>query len=458
MFDGLSNKFTDLFNNILGSKHISKKDVEKALNIIRESLIDADVAPSVIDVISDRIGKICLGDKVLKSLDPTKMIIKATNDVLIDILGGALEANAELYLDNVPSVIMMVGLQGAGKTTSTAKLALHLRERRKKKVLVASLDIYRPAAQEQLKIIAQQNNIDSLEIISNENPLEITSRAIKKSAGYDVLILDTAGRLHVDESLIKELVQVKKFAKPSETILVADAMLGQDALYIAEKFNNDVGLTGVMATRVDGDARGGAIISMKYITGCSIKFVGTGEKAKDLEQFHPERAASKILGMGDIVSVVEKAQEQIEEEDMMRMVKRVQKGLFNFNDMLRYYNMIGKMGGLRSLLGYLPMMGGLKDNLSGFDDSTIKKDKAIISSMTPAERQFPKLLNIVSRKLRISKGAGVKTHDIGAIVKRQQQIQKVFAKLKNVDMNNLGMDMNALNNIDMQSIMSMLKK
>jgi signal recognition particle subunit SRP54 len=332
-----------------------------------------------------------------------------------------------------PVVVMMVGLQGSGKTTSTGKLALRLRTKQGKKVLVASLDVYRPAAQQQLEQVAKKAEVASLPIVAGEKPLQITERALKAARleGYDVLLLDTAGRLHIDDELMDELKAVKSLSNPLETLLVADSLTGQDAVNIAKTFHEKIGVTGIVLTRVDGDGRGGAALSMRTVTGQPIKFIGVGEKIDEFEEFHPARIASRILDMGDIVSLVEKAAEAVSADEAEEMAARMMQGSFDFNDLLDQMRKMKKMGGIGSMMKMLPGMGQLKDKLenANVDKNILNKQEAIILAMTPKERKFPKLIN-GSRRLRIAKGAGVQVQDVNRILKQQQQMQDMMKKFK----------------------------
>uniref|UniRef100_A0A2C9LC60 SRP54-type proteins GTP-binding domain-containing protein n=1 Tax=Biomphalaria glabrata TaxID=6526 RepID=A0A2C9LC60_BIOGL len=374
MFDLISSSFNHLLNKAFGNKKVSEKNILEVIPEIRKSLIDADVALDVVEHIVSRIAYDCLGDNVLKSLNAKDIIIKSVYDILVDVLGGVNydPLKSDLHLNKAPSVIMLVGLQGSGKTTSVAKLGYYLNKKKNKKILVASLDVYRPAAKDQLEKMSIKAGVHSLEIIDGESPEDTAKRAMKKALSYDVLILDTAGRLHVDQNLLDELKLIKKITSPSEILFVSDSMIGQEAIVVAKIFNENIGITGVIVTRADGDSRGGSIISMKYVTNCPIRFVGVGEKIEDFEYFYPDRYANRILGMGDIISAVEKAKEKIEEEEASEMIGRIQKGIFDFNDMLKYYGMINKFGGIGSIMQYMPMMGDIKNKLGNVDGSVIK--------------------------------------------------------------------------------------
>jgi signal recognition particle subunit SRP54 len=372
-----------------------------------------------------------IGQEVLRSVTPAQMVVKIVHDHLVETLGGA--GDVGLNLNAVPPVVvMMVGLQGSGKTTSAAKIALRLRNRDKKKVLLASLDVQRPAAQEQLAVLARQVEVAALPIVAGERPLAIARRALQtgKLEGFDVVILDTAGRLHVDEELMLELAAVRDATLPSETLLVADAMTGQDAVNVAKSFNERVGVTGIMLTRVDGDARGGAALSMRAVTGKPIKFVGTGEKIDALEPFHAERIAGRILDMGDVVGLVEKAAETIDQQEAEKLAAKMQKGSFDLDDLAGQLRQLRKMGGMSGMMGMLPGVGKIKKQLgeAKVDDGMIRRQEAIISSMTRKERRNPKLLN-ASRRLRIAAGSGTTVPEINRLLKQYQDMAHMMKKV-----------------------------
>ncbi len=431
MFTSLSSKLTGIFGNLRKRGVLTEADIDAMSREVRIALLEADVAlPVVKDFISSLKEK-AIGTNIVASINPSQMVIKLVNDHLTELLGS--EHQALNLAASPPAVIMMVGLQGSGKTTSTGKLALRLKNKQNKKTLVASLDIYRPAAQEQLAQVAKQAGIDALPIIAGQKPKEITERALKeaKLGGYDVLLLDTAGRLHIDEELMGELNQVKQLANPIETLLVADSLTGQDAVTIAKTFHEQIGVTGIILTRVDGDGRGGAALSMRAVTGQPIKFMGLGEKLDALEEFHPERIASRILDMGDIVSLVEKAAENVSQAEAEAMGKRLMQGQFDFNDLLDQMRKMKKMGGIGSMMNMLPGMGGLKEKLAGanIDEKMIARQEAIILSMTPQERQFPKLIN-GKRRIRIANGSGTSVQDVNKILKQQLQMADMMKKMK----------------------------
>ncbi len=432
MFNTLQDRLSGIFDNLTGRGALSEGDIDTAMREVRRALIEADVALEVVRGFIEKVKAEAVGRKVVKSINPGQMVIKIVNDVLVDVLGGDGEL---LSLKAEPPVgILMVGLQGSGKTTTTAKIAKRLNERDKKKVLMVSLDTYRPAAQEQLAILGKQIGVDTVEIIANQKPLEITKRAVElaKTGGYDVLMLDTAGRLHIDEELMAEVEGIRDIAKPHETLLVADALTGQDAVNLAKSFNEQVGVTGIVLTRIDGDGRGGAALSMRAVTGRPIKLMGTGEKLDGLEDFHPERIANRILGMGDVVSLVEKAAQSIDADKANKIAARMKKGTFGLDDLAEQLKQMEKLGGMSGVMGMLPGMGKMKKQIANanIDDSVIKHQLAIISSMTKKERKFPKLLN-ASRKKRVAAGSGTKVQEINQLVKMHKQMAGMMKKLGN---------------------------
>jgi len=429
MFESLSQRLSGVFDKLTGRGALSEADVTEALREVRVALLEADVALPVVKDFVGRVKARAIGQDVVKSVTPGQLVVKIVHDELIATLGGQ---GSELNLNAVPpAVILMVGLQGSGKTTTSGKLAVRLKKD-KKKVLLASLDVYRPAAQQQLEILARQAEVGSLPIIMGEMPVAITKRALDvgRKEGYDVVVLDTAGRLHIDQELMAEVAQVRDVAKPVETLLVVDSMIGQDAVTLAKEFNEKVGVTGMVLTRVDGDSRGGAALSMRAVTGKPIKFLGLGEKLDALEPFHPDRLAGRILGMGDVVSLVEKAMETIEQEEAEKLAKRIEKGKFDLNDMLAQFKQVEKMGDLKGIIGMLPglgkMAGQLKD--AKIDDKMVGRQKAVIQSMTPAERKNPDLIK-ASRKKRIAAGAGVSVQDVNKLLKQYQQMADVMKKV-----------------------------
>jgi signal recognition particle subunit SRP54 len=439
MFQNLSDNLGKVFSKLKGKGFLSEDDVNAAMREVRIALLEADVALPVVKDFIARVKEKAVGEEVVKKVNPAQMVIKIVNDELVAMLGSE---TSELNLKAAPpAVIMMVGLQGSGKTTSTAKIALNLKQKSKKKALLASLDVSRPAAQEQLETLGKQIDVDTVEIIKGQTPKQITKRALDKAKkeGYDIVMLDTAGRLHIDDELMAELKEVRDIGKPVETLLVADSLTGQDAVNVAKEFNEKIGVTGIVLTRLDGDGRGGAALSMKEITGCPIKFAGIGEKMSELEEFHPDRIASRILGMGDIVSLVEKASDVVEKEEAEALAKKMRKGVFDFNDLLKQLESIKKMGGVGGIMGMMPGMGKLRAKAAeaGVDESMIEKQKAIINSMTKKERENPKLMG-GSRKKRIAAGSGTSVQDINRLIKMQKQMQVMMKKLGKMGPKGLG--------------------
>jgi signal recognition particle subunit SRP54 len=430
MFDSLQNRLGEVFDRRKKRGALKEADVTAALREVRVALLEADVALPVVKDFIDRVRERAVGQEIIKSVSPGQQVIKIVHDNLVEMLGT--EAGT-INLNAVPPVpILMVGLQGGGKTTSTAKLAKRLKEKDRKKVLMASLDIYRPAAREQLRVLGEQIEVATLPIAENETPVSIAKRAMAagKLQGFDVVMLDTAGRLSIDESMMNEVIQVRDAVKPVETILVADAMTGQDAVTTARNFHERVGLTGIVLTRMDGDARGGAALSMRAVTGVPIKGVGVGERADALEDFHPERVAGRILGMGDVVSLVEKAAETIEIEEAERIAKKMQKGMFDLEDMLSQLRQVKKMGGLGGVMSMLPGIGKLQKQMAGanIDENVIKKQEAIILSMTKAERKNAKLMN-ASRRRRIAAGSGTSVQEVNKLLKQHQDMTRVMKQM-----------------------------
>ncbi|WP_262693911.1 signal recognition particle protein [Kordiimonas aquimaris] len=430
MFDNLSDRLGGIFDGLKRRGALKESDVTEALREVRVALLEADVALPVVKDFVAAVKKKAIGHDVLKSVTPGQQVVKIVNDEMVAMLGDGATA---LNTVGVPPVVyLMVGLQGSGKTTTSAKIAKRLTEKENKKVMMASLDVRRPAAQEQLKILGEQVGVKTLPIIAGQMPTDIARRAIEASKlqGFDVLILDTAGRLHVDQSLMAEVVAVRDISQPTETLLVADSLTGQDAVNVAKEFDVQVGITGVALTRMDGDGRGGAALSMRAVTGKPIKLAGTGEKMDALEDFHPERVASRILGMGDVVSLVEKAAETIEQADAEKMAKKMAKGQFDLNDLRSQLQQMSKMGGLKGVLGMLPGMGKMKSamNQSGVDDKVFKRQEAIISSMTKLERIKPQVIN-ASRKKRIAAGSGTSVPEVNKLLKMHMQMAKMMKKM-----------------------------
>ena len=423
MFEGLSEKLSGIFDTLTRRGVLSDEDVAAALREVRRALLESDVALDVVRSFTDKVRDRAVGANVVKSVTPGQMVIKIVNDVLIETLGADADP---INLDAAPPVaIMVVGLQGAGKTTTAAKIAKRLRDREKRKVLMASLDVKRPAAQEQLAVLGRQIGIDTLPIVAGQTPVQIARRAEEAARlqGFDVVILDTAGRTHIDEPLMAEMAEIKAATNPHEILLVADSLTGQDAVNLAKNFNERVGITGIVLTRVDGDGRGGAALSMRAVTGKPIKLIGTGEKVDDLDEFHPQRIANRILGMGDIVSLVEKAAQTIDAEKAQRIAEKMRKGKFDLDDLSEQLAQVEKIGGLGGILGMLPGMAKMKDQISAanLDGRVIKRQRAIISSMTREERRNPDILKN-SRKKRIAAGAGAKVEEINRLLKQHRQM------------------------------------
>ncbi len=445
MFKSLSDRLGGIFEKLGKGGRLSENDVTAAMREIRIALLEADVALPVVKEFIEKVKAEAVGQDVIKAVSPAQQVVKIVNDAMIDMLGAG---ETELNLNAKPPVVyLMVGLQGAGKTTSTAKIAHWLREKSRKKVLMASLDVQRPAAQEQLATLGEQTETATLEIIKGQSPLEITKRALETARleGYDVLMLDTAGRLAIDEELMDEVAAVKKLAEPTETLLVADAMTGQDAVNTAKAFDDKMGITGIMLTRVDGDARGGAAMSMLGVTGKPVKLIGTGEKWTEIDAFHPDRIVSRILGMGDVVSLVEKAVETMDQAKAEEMAKKFKKGQFDFNDMLDQFQQMKKMGGMGSMLKLLPGISKFADQIdqANMDDTVLKKQEAIIQSMTKDERAKPSLLN-ASRKKRIAAGSGSTVPEVNRLIKQHQQMEKAMKRLKKMGMGGMMKQMKSL--------------
>jgi len=430
MFESLSGRLADVFEKLKRRGALSESDVSEAMRDVQVALLEADVALPVVREFIKKVRDEAVGQEVLRSVTPGQMVVKVVHDQLVEMLGAETEG-LEL-LAPAPVGIMLVGLQGSGKTTTTAKIAARLQERDKKKVLMASLDTQRPAAQEQLKVLGEQASVATLPVVAGQRPVDIAKRAkdAARLGGYDVVMLDTAGRLQIDEALMAEAAAVRDAVDPYEILLVADAMAGQDAVNVAEGFKARLPLTGIVLTRVDGDARGGAALSMRAVTGCPIKVIGVGEKLDALEDFHPERIAGRILGMGDVVSLVEKAQGTIEEEEAEALAKKIQKGEFDLDDMAKQLSQMRKMGGLSGMMELLPGVAKAKKQMAEaeIDETALLRQEAIISSMTPKERQRPKLIH-ASRKKRIAKGSGTVIQDVNKLLKQYKTMRKMMKRM-----------------------------
>ncbi|MEA3065472.1 MAG: signal recognition particle subunit [Sphingomonadales bacterium] len=431
MFDSLSDRLGAVFDRLRGRGALTEADVRGAMREVRIALLEADVALPVVREFVDKATEQAVGQQVLKSVTPGQQVVKIVHDALIDMLGA--EA-AELNVDvTPPAVVMMVGLQGSGKTTTTAKIARRLREKSGKKVMMASLDVARPAAQEQLRVLGEKAEVATLPVVAGQQPVDIARRALQaaKLQGYDVLLLDTAGRLHVDQALMDEMKAVADVSLPAEILLVVDALTGQDAVNVASSFSAQVPLTGIVLTRLDGDARGGAALSMRAVTGKPIKFAGVGEGIDALEAFHPERVAGRILGMGDVVGLVERAQETIQVEEAEALARKMAKGQFDLDDLRAQLGQMQRMGGVSGLAAMLPGMKKVAGAMeaSGMDNKVLLHLDAIISSMTPRERKRPELLN-AKRKIRVAKGSGRTVQEVNKLLKMHQDMAGAMKKIR----------------------------
>jgi signal recognition particle subunit SRP54 len=428
MFDGLTSKLTNVFDRLRRQGALSEADVTAAMREIRIALLEADVALPVVKDFIAKASDRAIGQDVLKSITPGQQIVKIVHDTLLEMLGGT----TELELSSPPSIYLMVGLQGSGKTTTTGKLAKRL-SAQKKRVLMASLDVQRPGAQQQLEQLGTQTSVDTLPIVAGEDPLTITHRAMNsaRKGGYDVLLLDSAGRLSIDDQLMDEISAVKTIANPIETLLVADSMTGQDAVNTARNFDERVGISGIVLTRIDGDSRGGAALSMRMITGKPIKLLGTGEKLDALEVFHPDRLAGRILDMGDVVSLVEKVASELDQEEAAKVAAKMQKGQFDLEDYASQLKQMQNMGGMGGIMNLLPGMGKIKEMMANapIDEKIFKRQLAMISSMTAKERQKPDILN-ASRKRRIANGSGTTVQSLNQLLKQHQQMQDMMKRLR----------------------------
>ena len=432
-FEGLADRLQNAIKKIRGSQKVTEDDLKETLREVRMALLEADVNFKVVKDFIARIKERAMGQEVQASLTPGQFIIKIVNEELTDLLGGT--QSKLMVASKPPTVIMLVGLQGAGKTTTAGKLANHLRKDGKKPLLVAG-DVYRPAAIKQLQVLGEQLNIPVFSLGDQVSPVEIAKQSMSKafSLACDTVIIDTAGRLHINEELMGELKDIKKTVKPHEILLVVDAMTGQDAVTVAESFNNDLGIDGLIVTKLDGDARGGAVLSVKAVTGRPVKFVGMGEKLDALEPFHPDRMASRILGMGDVLSLIEKAQAVFDAEDAAKLEKKLRKEEFTLEQFLEQMQQVKKLGSLESILGMLPGMGNISQKLkdANVDEKELDRVEAIIRSMTLAERRNPNIIN-GSRRKRIANGSGTRVQDVNKLLKNFEQSKKMMKKLKGMN-------------------------
>jgi len=434
MFDNFSEKVTKIFSQISGKKFITEDDLNTTLRQIRIALLEADVSLNVAKNFIEQIKNEALGKKVISSVSAGQMIVKIVHDELVNLLGSD---KSEIDFNHKPPIIiLMVGLQGAGKTTTSGKLALRLKNKNHKKVLLASLDTYRPAASEQLKILAHKIGVEFAEFDASKKPEILAKQALQKAqdGAFDVLILDSAGRTSIDQEMMNELIKINQIANAHEILLVVDAMIGQDAVNVANNFKQKLAISGVILTRLDGDARGGSALTMKASTNCAIKFIGVGEKLEELEEFNPSRIASRIVGMGDVVSLVEKAQEILDVNELESVSKKLRRGTVDFNDILSQIRNMRKMGGMNSILNFLPGMGALKEQLKNMThlEKEIKTQEAIILSMTKKERENPEILNS-SRKHRIAKGSGSNIQEVNRLMKKYKMMQKMMSKFGKID-------------------------
>ncbi len=430
MFENLTNKFEEIFSSLKKAPSLDEKQVDEGLRNIRQALLEADVSLKVAKEFIGNVKPKVLGQEIIRSTSPGQMIVKIVYDELVKLLG---ENNSDINLNAVPPVpIMLVGLQGSGKTTTTAKLGKFLEKNKKKKIMMVSLDVYRPAAQEQLKSLGEQNNITTLPVIEGQLPADICRRAVSAAnlSGAEVILFDTAGRTEIDLQMMSEIKQIESIIKPAETFLVADSLTGQVAAEVAKEFKNTVNLTGIILTRADGDARGGAAVSMKYVSDVPIKFLGIGEKIENIEVFHPDRIANRILGMGDVVSLVEKAAQDLGEENIKKAEENLKKGQFSMEDYLTQLRQMKKMGGIEGVMSFMPGVSKVKSQMdaAGIDEKIIIQNEAIILSMTKKERQDPKIIN-GSRKKRIANGSGTDAATINKLLKQFKMMSEMMKKM-----------------------------
>ena len=435
MFENLTTRFEEIFSSLKKSASLDEKQVDEGLRSIRLALLEADVSLSVVKEFISKVKPKALGQEIIRSTSPGQMVVKIVNDELINLLGSE---SSDLNLNAVPPVsMMMIGLQGSGKTTTTAKLAKFIEKNKKKKVMIASLDIYRPAAQEQLRLLGEKNNINTLPIIEGQLPADICRRALSSANlnGSEVILFDTAGRTQIDLQMMAEIKQIEEIIKPAETILVADSLTGQVAANVAKEFKNTVNLSGIVLTRSDGDGRGGAALSMKYVADVPIKFLGVGEKIENFEVFHPDRIAKRILGMGDIVSLVEKAAEDLDEENLKKTEENLKKGQFSLEDYLSQLKQMKKMGGIEGIMSFLPGVSKIKSQMdqSGVDEKVIMQNEAVILSMTKKERENPKIID-GSRKKRIANGSGTDIATINKLLKQFKMMSEMMKKMSKGNM------------------------
>ena len=430
MFENLTNKFEEIFSSLKKAPSLDERQVDEGLRNIRQALLEADVSLSVVKEFIEKVKPKALGEEIIRSTSPGQMMVKIVYDELVQLLG---DTNYDINLNAVPPVpMMLVGLQGSGKTTTTAKIAKYLEKNKKKKVMMVSLDVYRPAAQEQLKFLGEQNNILTLPVIDGQLPADICKRAINAANlnGAEIILFDTAGRTQIDLQMMSEIKQIESIINPTENFLVADSLTGQVAAEVAKEFKNTINLTGIILTRADGDARGGAAVSMKYVSEVPIKFLGVGEKIDNLEVFHPDRIANRILGMGDIVSLVEKAAQDISEEDIKKTEENLKKGNFSMEDYLTQLRQMKKMGGIEGVMSFLPGVSKIKSQMdqAGVDEKIITQNESIILSMTKKERENPKIID-GSRRKRIANGSGTDVATINKLLKQFKMMSEMMKKM-----------------------------
>ena len=435
MFENLTNKFEEIFSSLKKAPSLDEKQVDEGLRSIRLALLEADVSLNVVKEFIDRVKPKALGQEIVRSTSPGEMVVKIVYDELVSLLG---DKNSDIKLNVVPPVpVMLIGLQGSGKTTTTAKLSKFIEKNNKKKVMMASLDVYRPAAQEQLRLLGEQNNISTLPVIEGQLPADICRRAISAANlnGSEVIIFDTAGRTQIDFQMMNEIKQIESIIKPSETLLVADSLTGQVAANVAKEFKNTVNVTGIILTRSDGDGRGGAALSMKYVADVPIKFLGIGEKVENFEVFHPDRIANRLLGMGDVVSLVEKAAENLDEEKLKKTEEKLKKGQFSLEDYLSQLRQMKKMGGIEGVMSFLPGISKVKSQMeqAGVDEKIITQNEAVILSMTKKERENPKIID-GSRKKRIANGSGTDIATINKLLKQFKMMSEMMKKMSKGNM------------------------